>query len=131
MCTSSGSRESKVFENEFDSINADLGMNQEVIFMRVDIGFVTLLRTLAGKMKLPCFHFYKDSKLMASLSTSIKQELVDKILALKDKSPGDDALETASSDIQPIPGSDSQNPDNDDTNDVSNSGTSDTGNDDL
>ena len=87
MCSSSGSKASKDFENVYDSINADLGMNRQVIFMRVDLQTIPMLRGLQGHQKLPCFHFYKKSELLFSLSTKEKQELIDKILYLKDKDP--------------------------------------------
>ncbi|KAI6654763.1 hypothetical protein LOD99_2642 [Oopsacas minuta] len=85
MCTSSGSKASKEFEGVFDSINADLGMNREIIFMKVDLQTIPMLRGLQGHLKLPCFHFYKNSQPLFSFSTHKKQELFDKIIYLKDK----------------------------------------------
>ena len=85
MCTSSGSKVSKEFEGVFDSINADLGMNREIIFMKVDLQAIALLRGLQGHQKLPCFHFYKNSQPLFCFSTHTKQELFDKIVYLKDK----------------------------------------------
>ena len=85
MCTSSGSKVSKEFEGVFDSINADLGMNQEVIFMKVDLQQIPLLRQLQGRMKFPCFHFHKATEVLFSFSTLQRQELHDKIVYLKDK----------------------------------------------
>ena len=84
MCTSSGSKAAKEFEGVFDSINADLGMNREIIFMKVDMQSIPLLRGLQGHLKLPCFHFYKNSESLFSFSTHDKQELFDKIVYLKD-----------------------------------------------
>ena len=85
MCTSSGSKACKEFDGVFDSINADLGMNREIIFMKVDLQAIPLLRGLQGRQKLPCFHFYKNSQPLFSLSTHKRQELFDKIVYLKDK----------------------------------------------
>lgn len=53
--------------------------------MKVDMQSIPMLRGLQGHLKLPCFHFYKNSESLFSFSTHDKQELFDKIVYLKDK----------------------------------------------